>query len=222
MHAVIVAIDGPAASGKSTLARQLAQRHGWAYINTGQMYRAVAHFGRLAQLSLPADEAKAIQIAHLLHFTISQNTLLVNGDNLSDKTADPEVERLVSTYAAIPDIRQILVNKQRAIAKTQSVVMDGRDIGTVVFPDATLKIFLVAKPEIRAKRRFDEILSRFHENLPSYDEILRDITLRDAKDCERALSPLAKADDAILVDTSTLSSSETLERIDALLNRVLS
>ena len=222
MSAVIVAIDGPAASGKSTLARLLADRHGWAYINTGQMYRAVAYFGLRAKLSLPDDTMAAIKIANDINFSIINNTLLINGENLSDPISQPVVEKIVSSFAAIPEIRRLLVQKQRNIAKTQSVVMDGRDIGTVVFPDATLKIFLVARAAVRAQRRFDELQHRFSDNFPSYDEILRDIEQRDTEDRERAVSPLIKASDAILIDTSSLSIAETLQKIEDLLSGAVS
>ncbi len=217
MSATIIAIDGPAASGKSTLARLIAQHHGWAYINTGQMYRAVAYFGLLSNLTLPEDEFAAIGIAKSLCFSIKNRTLLVNGEDLSEKICLPIVEKVVSAYAAVPDIRSLLVSKQRDIAKTQSVVMDGRDIGTVVFPDATLKIFLVARAEVRAKRRHQELQDRGLDNLPPYEEILRDIEQRDAQDRERTVSPLIQASDAILVDTSTLSVQETIALIETLL-----
>ncbi len=219
MSAIIIAIDGPAASGKSTIARLLAEQHGWTYINTGQMYRAVAYFGLLSNISLPEDEFAAIGIAKSLSFSIEPNTLLVNGEDLSKKLCLPLVEKVVSAYSAIPEIRNILVRTQRDVAKKRSVVMDGRDVGTVVFPKATLKIFLVASADVRAKRRLQDLQTRFSDNLPSYEEILRNLELRDSQDSERSVSPLIKAPDAILIDTSTLSIEETLDQIEELLKR---
>ena len=222
MAPFVIAIDGPAASGKSTIARLLAHKHGWVYINSGQMYRAVAHFGLLAHLTLPQDEQLAVSIAERLLFSVEKGVLLTNGEDLSQKVSMPIVEKAVSSYAAISGVRKTLVNKQREIAKTKSVVMDGRDVGTVVFPDAQLKIFLVATAEVRAKRRFDEIRARYPNDSISYQEILAGIKQRDAHDQERDLSPLIMANDAILVDTSNQSINEVTLTIESLVKGVAS
>lgn len=213
----VVAIDGPAASGKSTLAKLLAERHGWLHINSGQMYRAVAYYGLQANLSLPNDEFAAIVLARGLIFSVHNKALLINGEDISTLVSLPAVEKVVSAYAAIADIRSILVNKQRNLANKHSVVMDGRDIGTVVFPMATLKIFLIASAEVRAMRRFNEIQLRYPDEPNTYENILKEIRTRDNFDSKRPASPLKQASDAILIDTSTLSISETVEKIDQLL-----
>jgi cytidylate kinase len=214
-----IAIDGPAASGKSTTARLLAYKLGYIYIDTGAMYRAATKAILDAQVDYQ-DEKSAINIIrdaeiHILLKNNKQHTFL-NAQDVTEQIRTPEIDRAISAISAYPDVRSIMVKKQRELAEIGGVVMDGRDIGTVVLPDAELKIYMVASLEARAKRRK---LDLENKNVQlSLDEIKQDIARRDKIDSSRVDSPLMKAPDAVELDTTDLSINEQVEWIN---NRVM-
>ncbi len=210
---IIIAIDGPAASGKSTLAKSIAEKMKVLYINTGLMYRAITYKCLQAGISMDSDSSQILEIINHTKFEVNDSQIYVDGIDFSSKASSVEVESNVSVYAKLPVVRESLVARQREIAGVCSVVMDGRDIGTVVFPYADVKIFLIASVEARAKRRFDELLSKYPNNKISLEEIRNEICMRDKVDSERLLSPLLKANDAIEVDTSMLSISEMVDKV---------
>ncbi len=198
---ITVAIDGPAGSGKSTLARRIAAKLGYLYIDTGAMYRAVALWALRAKVAL-SDMHRLEQLANAARIEFqSDNSVSLNGEDVSIAIREPEVSEAASQVSMIPAVRRALVAKQREIGERVSVVMEGRDIGSVVFPNATVKIFLDAQPEVRATRRADE------SSLPA-DVVAQQIGERDQRDRTRAESPLVQAPDAIYVDTSKLSVDE--------------
>ncbi len=198
---ISVAIDGPAGAGKSTIAKLVGKEHNLMYINTGAMYRAVALKAKENNLS----PEKVLELSNLIYdmeMHFENDDLILNGINIQEKINTPTISNIVSAYASIPEVRSILVKLQRDMSSKFNVIMDGRDIGTVVLKDANLKIFLTANPEKRAKRRFDELKERNIEC--SYEQILEDIIARDYKDTNRAIDPLKRADDAIEIDSTDL------------------
>lgn len=205
-----VAIDGPAGAGKSTIAKLVAKEFDLMYINTGAMYRAVALKSKENNYS-PCDVNNIVKLIDSMEMEFINDDLYLNGCNIQDKITMPEISQIVSAFAAIKEVRQKLVEMQRKMSKKFNVIMDGRDIGTVVLKDSNCKIFLTATAEERATRRYNELKKR---NLPcSYDEILKDIIDRDYKDSHRAVDPLRKADDAIEVDTTSLNINEVVDKI---------
>jgi CMP/dCMP kinase len=209
---LIIAIDGPAGAGKSTLARRVADRVGALYIDTGAMYRAIALWALRQQI--PCDDAHRIealaQHAHI-EFQSGQCRILLNGEDVSDQIRTPEVATAASQVAAIPGVRRAMVALQRDIASRSSIVMEGRDIGSVVFPEADVKIYLDASTEIRAQRRAEELTAK---QIPFDLTMLRaQIEERDSRDRNRAASPLLQAADATYLDSSSLSPSEVEEEI---------
>jgi cytidylate kinase len=214
MKPLIVAIDGPSGAGKSSIGKMLACALGALYIDSGAMYRAVA----LAVLEHGigiTDSKRVIAVAKdsLVSLSGEPASLKVslNGRDVTTEIRGEEVTNAASVISTIPEVRQILVERQREVAAGESVVMDGRDIGTVVFPHADFKFFLTASPEMRARRRLEEELAR-NRNV-TYDEVLADIAIRDKRDSTRTASPLVPAPDAIIVDSSNLSMEEVLEEI---------
>ena len=208
---ISVAIDGPAGAGKSTIAKLVGKEHNLMYINTGAMYRAVAL--KADENNLTSQNVKEIcELAQSLEMHFENDDLIVNGENIQDKITMPHISSIVSAYASIPEVRQILVKLQRAMSEKYSVIMDGRDIGTVVLKDADFKFFLTASPEERANRRFKELQERKIEC--SYDEILKDIIDRDYKDTHRETDPLRKADDAIEIDSTSLDINGVVDEIN--------
>ena len=209
-----VAIDGPAGSGKSTIAKQLAKDCGILYLDTGAMYRACA----LKALRVGADiddEAQLCDLMRGLDLAIeyengAQKTVLDGGD-VSEEIRRPEVSMAASTVSKYPSVRMKMVEKQREIAAKMSCVLDGRDIGTFVLPDADFKFFLTASPEVRAKRRYDELAAKGYT--VDFEELKADIIRRDEQDSTRAFAPLKLADDAMLVDTSALTVEEVLKLV---------
>ena len=200
-----IAIDGPAGAGKSTIAKQLAKNLGVVYVDTGAMYRAMAYY--FITNGIDADDiAKIMEACNHVDVTITyengvQNVWL-NGENVSDKIRTEEVGKMASTTSVYPVVRNKLVELQQQLAAKTDVIMDGRDIGTVVLPHADVKIYMTASSAIRAKRRFDELTAKGVEcNL---EEIEKDIIERDYRDMNRETSPLKKADDAVELDTSYL------------------
>lgn len=198
---ISVAIDGPAGAGKSTIAKLVGEKYNLMYINTGAMYRAVALRATENNLSLEkVDEICNLISSMEMHF--ENDDLILNGENIQEKITMPSISSIVSGYASIPEVRSILVKLQRDMSSKFDVIMDGRDIGTVVLKDANFKFFLTASPEERAERRFKELQERNLECL--YEQILQDIIDRDYKDTHRAFDPLKKADDAVEIDSTNL------------------
>ncbi len=209
-----IAIDGHSSTGKSTLAKEVAKALNFLYIDTGAMYRAVTLFALKNNIisSEHFDKQKLINDLDKININFVYNPnkqlpeVFLNDKNVEKEIRGMEVSNFVSQIATIPEVREKLVDEQRKIAQNKSVVMDGRDIGSVVFPDADLKIFMTASPEIRAKRRFDELKNK-DENV-NFKAVLENVTKRDKIDSERKTSPLIKTDDAIEIDNSNLSKKQ--------------
>ena len=214
-----VAIDGPAGAGKSTIAKAAAKRFGFIYVDTGAIYRTVGVAARRAGLD-PRDAARVIAMLPSLSIRFDYGPdgvqrMFLNGEDVSGLIRTPEISMYASAVSAIPEVRAFLMDMQRDMAKTTSVVMDGRDIGTVVLPDAGLKIFLTASAEARAKRRFIELKEK--GDPATFGEVLADMLERDKNDTNRAAAPLKAAEDAVVVDTTELSLEESIEHMCALI-----
>lgn len=222
MQKITIAIDGYSSTGKSTLARQLAAALGYVYIDSGAMYRAVTLYALEHDLLDPEKLVGRLPEIKL-HFGLNPDTkkseIHLNGKNVEKQIRSLEVSQKVSAISAIGEVRHKLVELQREMGKDKGVVMDGRDIGTVVFPDADLKIFMTASPEIRANRRYKELLER--GDTVSFEAVLENVRQRDHLDSTREISPLKKADDAIEVDNSDMGLKEQFERIHAHALRVI-
>lgn len=210
-----VAIDGPAGAGKSTIAKQLGEIFDLMYINTGAMYRVVT-FKALEKNISAEDIEELVTLIDSLEMYFEGEKIFVNGELFNDKINTPYISNNVSKYAAVPIVREKLVKLQRDIAKKYNVIMDGRDIGTVVLRDAKYKFYLTAKAEARAKRRFDELINKNIE--VEYENILKDIKERDYKDMNRELNPLKKAEDSIEVDSTELNIKEVIELMSTYIN----
>lgn len=208
---ISVAIDGPAGAGKSTIAKLVGEKYNLMYINTGAMYRAVALKAKENNL-LPEKVDEICNLISNMEMHFENDDLILNNENIQEKITMPDISSIVSGYASIPEVRGILVKLQRDMSSKFDVIMDGRDIGTVVLKDAKFKFFLTASPEERANRRFNELQERSLEC--SYDQILKDIIDRDHKDTHRATDPLKKADDAIEIDTTNLDINEVVNTIN--------
>jgi cytidylate kinase len=207
---VVVAIDGPAGAGKSTIAQRLADRLGFTYIDTGAMYRAVALWA-LRQNVDAGDMHRLEQLALAAEIELSPGHIRLNGEDVTEAIRGPEVSTGASKVAVIPGVRRAMVAKQRAIGERVSVVMEGRDIGTVVFPDADVKIFLDAQPRERVRRRLLEV--RAKGDAISEDTLTEQMRERDRRDSSRADSPLSQAPDAVYLDSTALSIEEVEDEI---------
>jgi len=209
---IVVAIDGPAGSGKSTVAKRVAAKLGCTYIDTGAMYRAVALLAERAGVDLSSESRlEAIAREAKIELPAGGTRVMLNGEDVTEAIRTPRISEAASKISAVPAVRRVLVEKQRAMASETSVVMEGRDIGTVVFPNADIKIFLDASSEIRKQRRLLEQAAKGDPVSP--EEIAREIEERDLRDRTRADSPLLQAPDAMYIDTSDLSLDEVEERI---------
>lgn len=197
-----IAIDGPAGAGKSTIAKMVGEKYNLMYINTGAMYRAVTLCAMEKDIQ-PENIYELCSLVDSLEMHFDNEKLILNGKDISDEITMPHISNNVSNYAAIPEVRVRLVQMQREISKKYDVIMDGRDIGTVVLKDANLKFFLTASAEERAKRRYEELINR--GIVVNYNTILEDIIKRDYIDTHREVDPLTKAEDAIEIDSSYLN-----------------
>ncbi len=219
MSKITIAIDGFSSTGKSTVARQLARALDYLYVDSGAMYRAITLFALRNNFVQDSDPECAALVAKLpeisLEFVYDPNTghsdIYLNGENVENEIRTLEVSDAVSQVSVVKEVREKLVSIQREMGKDKGVVMDGRDIGSVVFPDAELKIFITAAPDVRADRRYKELLARGEE--VSYEEVLRNIRERDYIDSHREFSPLIKAEDAVELDNSELGLEEQFEKV---------
>lgn len=224
---ITIAIDGFSSTGKSTLAKQLAQQLGYIYVDTGAMYRAVAYFAMQNQL-ISVDSFNKVDLVNQLKniaLEFKFNTELgfaemyLNGTNVEKAIRTIEVSGYVSKVAEVSEVRAKLVEQQQEMGKNKGIVMDGRDIGTVVFPDAELKIFMTASAATRAQRRFDELVQK--GDSVSYDEVLKNVEERDYIDTHRDDSPLVMAEDAVEIDNSHLTREEQFQAVLELVNGII-
>ena len=212
---IAVAIDGPAGAGKSTIARAAAKELGFIYVDTGALYRSIGL--NAIRKGVDLTDAKAIEASlaglkvELSFDAQGAQIVLLNDEDVSSFIRTPEVSMSASKVSAVPAVRAFLLDLQRNMAKTQSVIMDGRDIGTVVLPNAEVKIFLTASPEIRAKRRFDELIEKGED--VKYEDVLADVIQRDYNDSHREIAPLKPAEDSKLADTSGRTLEESIQLI---------
>lgn len=207
-----IAIDGPSGAGKSTIAKELSKLLQFIYIDTGAMYRAIGLY--TAQKGVAANDRQSVpgllpEIKLELGFIDGVQHIFLNGDDVSSEIRTEEASKRASDVSAIPEVRAFLLDFQRSFAKTNNVIMDGRDIGTVVLPDADLKIFLTASPEARALRRFAEQKAKGMD--VTYEQVLEGMRLRDLQDSTRAAAPLKAAEDAILVDTTEMDLQQSID-----------
>ena len=217
---VSIAIDGPAGAGKSTIAKTVSKQLSYIYVDTGALYRSIA----LNVISNNIDILNETQVENLLEdtkieikFIDSEQKVFLNGKDVSDKIRTSEVSMMASKVSALPVVRAFLLDLQRNIAKENNVIMDGRDIGTVVLPDAQVKIFLTASSECRAKRRYNDYLAMGKEE--DYNKILKDIIERDYNDSHREIAPLKPAEDSITIDTSYDTLEQSVARIIEVVNQ---
>lgn len=227
MQKITIAIDGFSSTGKSTVAKQLAKHLGYVYVDTGAMYRAVTLFtmqngwidNNQFDVVALVSHLDAITINFQFNPKLGFAEVYLNGNNVEHQIRTLEVSSFVSKVAAIPEVRYQLVKQQQQMGKDKGVVMDGRDIGTVVFPYAELKIFMTASADKRAKRRFDELVSRGDE--VKYEDVLRNVQERDYIDSHREDSPLVKADDAIEIDNSDLTLKDQFDKVLDLVTKTI-
>lgn len=218
--AMNVAIDGPAGAGKSTIAKAIAKKLGYVYVDTGAMYRAMALFFLRSNISKD-DEDKISSVVDDISVSIKYEDgaqhVILNGEDVTGLIRTEEVGNMASATSVYGPVRTKLVALQQELAKTTDVIMDGRDIGTVVLPNADVKVFLTASVECRAKRRYDELVAKGQD--ADFDQIAKDIEERDYRDSHREISPLKQADDATLVDSSNMTIDEVVEAIINLCNK---
>ena len=222
VNKIIVAIDGYSSCGKSTIAKALAKHAGYTYVDTGAMYRATALYAQ--RQGLDNDLLQVVPLLNNIQISFIQTAngqhVTLNGEDVEAFIRTLEIGNLASQISTIKEVRAFLVAQQQAMGDAKGIVMDGRDIGTVVFPNAELKLFLTASPEVRAERRFKELQAK-GEN-PVFDEVLRDTNDRDYRDTHRAESPLRQADDAVVVDNSHMTREEQMNHIIEIFDRTTS
>lgn len=219
---ISIAIDGPAGAGKSTIAKRLSAEFGFIYVDTGALYRAVGLYALrqgLTQLNAQTVPPLLPQITVKLKFVDGLQRVFLNDQDVSEAIRQNEVSMAASDVSAIPAVREFLFELQRNIAKENNIVMDGRDIGTVVLPNADVKIFLTASPEVRARRRHLELLEKGQS--VDFQQLLEEIKTRDHNDSTRAVAPLKQAEDAVLVDSSDLTLEEAVSAAEDTVRRVL-
>lgn len=212
---IAIAIDGPAGAGKSTIAKMAAKELAFIYVDTGALYRAIglcAYRNSIGSKDVPAilEMLKTIKV-ELAFNDKKEQVVLLNGEDVTGFIRTPEISMYASDVSAIPDVRAFLLDLQRNMAKTNNVIMDGRDIGTVVLPNAKIKIFLTASPEVRARRRYDELVEKGLD--VKFDDVLQDVITRDYNDSHRETAPLKPAQDSIIVDTSDLNLEESVAKL---------
>ena len=218
MQKIVIAIDGYSSCGKSTVAKEIAKKLNYIYIDSGAMYRAVTYFclknkiidNGIVNETILAKKLSEIHIKFEINATSKKVETILNGENIEEEIRKIEVSSNVSNVSKIKFVREHLVHLQQEMGKEKGIVMDGRDIGTVVFPTAEVKIFMTADPKVRAKRRFDELIAKGEKI--SMEEIIENIESRDLIDTTRKESPLRKADDAIILDNSNITHTEQLEK----------
>ena len=220
---ISIAIDGPAGAGKSTIAKALAKELGYHYVDTGAIYRTVAYFLDLLGIS-PKDVDGVERYIDELTVAIEYDEegkqhMLMNGMDVTDEIRTQDISQKASLVSAHKVVRDMLLDMQRSVAKRHNVIMDGRDIGTVVLPKATVKIFLTASAEVRAKRRTDELLAKGQK--VTFEQTLKDIKQRDYQDMNRPIAPLKQAKDAVLVDTSEMSIEQVIARMKEIIGKKL-
>lgn len=214
-----VAIDGPSGAGKSTIAKAVAERLGYIYVDTGALYRAVGLYAvrhGISPNSLPDVTNMLGSVKVDIKYIDGSQRVYLNGEDVSSAIREHEVSRATSDISAHPPVREFLLNTQRSIAEQNNVIMDGRDIGTTILPNAQIKIFLTASPEARARRRYDELIACGQD--VNYEQILHDVKERDYNDSHRAVSPLKMAPDAVLIDTTDITLEESVEAVFNIIN----
>lgn len=214
-----IAIDGPGGAGKSTVAKAVAKELGIVYVDTGALYRTIGYYVRSKNVS-PKDNEGVSELLPEISIEVKYENgtqrVYLNGEDLGDKIRTPEMSMYASAVSAIPSVRSFLLDTQRDIAKKNSVIMDGRDIGTVILPDAEVKIFMTASAECRAMRRYNELIAKGAE--VKYEDVLAEMNERDHNDSTRDIAPTAAADDAVLLDTSDMTFDEVVAAVIALTN----
>lgn len=217
-----VAIDGPSGSGKSTLAKALAKKYGFIYVDTGALYRAIGlYIQNKCLMSTDVDGiiASLPEIRIEMRLNDGQSEVWLNGSPVGDEIRTPMSSIYASDVSKIPQVREFLLSLQRDIAAANSVIMDGRDIGTVILPDAQVKIFMTASDEKRALRRYNELISKGIKT--TYDEVLKDVKWRDENDRNRTVAPAVPAPDAVFLDNSGLDAAETVDAASAIIDKAL-
>lgn len=219
-----VALDGPVGAGKSSVARECAKRLGFVYVDTGALYRAVGLFCVRNGIEMSVENEKNVQevieggLKLDLRLENGMQFIYMNGENVSEEIRLPEISMAASAVSPIPAVRRYLLETQRSVAAEHDVIMDGRDIGTVILPRAQVKIFITASPEIRAKRRYDELSAKGID--VDYDKVLSDLITRDYNDSHRKEAPLRQAEDAVLLDTSSLDFEQSVQAVIRLVEQV--
>ncbi|MBQ9112870.1 MAG: (d)CMP kinase [Clostridia bacterium] len=212
-----IAIDGPGGAGKSTVARAVAAKMGIVYVDTGALYRTIGYYVKQQNID-PADrEAVAACLGGIniqISYVEGKQHVFLNGEDMGDKIRTPEMSMYASAVSAIPAVRAFLLDTQRDIAARNSVIMDGRDIGTVILPDADVKIFLTASEECRARRRYDELVAKGQK--VAFEDVLNEMNQRDKQDSIREVAPTAAADDAVLLDNTDMTFEQTVDAVIAL------
>jgi len=216
---ISVAIDGPSGAGKSTLAKMVAKEFGFKYVDTGAIYRALGLYVLRAGVS-PGDQEEVSALLPQADIKITYNEegaqrMILCGEDVSDAIRLPEVSKYASDVSALPAVRVFLLDMQRSMAEKYDVVMDGRDIGTVVLPDAPIKIFLTAAPQVRAERRYKELREKGIDS--TYDQVYSDMLRRDKNDSERVLAPLRPAEDSVIIDTTDLNLEQSFIKVAELI-----
>ena len=227
MPDITIAIDGFSSTGKSTVARQLASALAYVYVDTGAMYRAVTLYalrsgfisGETVDHHTLIDQLESLDLEFRHNPDSERSDMYLNGENVEKAIRTLEVSQMVSQVSVLPEVREKLVALQRKMGENKALVMDGRDIGTVVFPNAELKIFMTATPDIRAARRYKELLERGED--VQYEDVLENVRKRDHIDANRAVSPLKKAEDAVVIDNSDMGLEEQFERLLFLAKQII-